>query len=236
MLSGQHRAAPPLSAVRRLTAALMIVGAVAHSGFLLEFFLDTALSPWHTLPAYLAVGDQPYRDVFRTVDWTAGCAFVLMCPPLLRIAPVHWLGRLTVVVIFATGVILLLRTALPLECVPVAAGPCDAPAGHFLHSSVLLPAVQYILGPVIVAAWWHGWWRVTVCGLLAVQLVTWTVVIVLGWLDLGWFTGLAVRVQLVACSTLLMVGAVYVLSMGTSRSSGTARRDHSRKRVVACPE
>src|SRR5690606_32857408 len=86
MLSGQHRAAPPLSAVRRLTAALMIVGAVAHSGFLLEFFLDTALSPWHTLPAYLAVGDQPYRDVFRTVDWIAGCAFVLMCPPLLRIA------------------------------------------------------------------------------------------------------------------------------------------------------
>ncbi|WP_298176384.1 hypothetical protein [Saccharomonospora sp.] len=236
MLSAQHRAAPPLPAVRRLTAVLMLLGAVAHLGFLAEFLLDTALSPWRVLPAYLLAEHQPYRDVFRVADWVAGGAFVVVSPPLLRIAPVHWLSRLTVAVLFASGVFLLLRAAFPPECVPTPSGLCDSPVERTVQGSVLLPAVQYLVSPAIVAAWWHGRWRTAVWTLFVIQLATWAVVIVLGWFALGWFVGLAVRVQIVTGSALLAVGAAYVLGKGVTRPFGASRRDRARERVGPCPE
>ncbi len=216
MLSGLHRAEPPLGAVRRLTAVLLIVGAVSHAGFLAEAFLDTELSPWHTVPARLASAGQPYREVFRYADGVAGAAFVLAGPSLFRIAPVHWPGRLTVVVLFGYGLVLLLRAAFPPPCIPEGAGLC-ATTGHVGDLLVLSAGVQYVAGPLIVGAWWRGRWRVVTRALFVLQFALWTALVAAGWLLDGRFVGLAARLQTLGASVLFGVGAVYILRMGGAR-------------------
>ncbi|OQO90326.1 hypothetical protein B1813_18070 [Saccharomonospora piscinae] len=231
MLSGLHPAAPPLSAVRRLTAALLLVGAVAHLGFLAQLVVDTALSPWHTLPSQLAAVGQPSGVVFRVADGIAGGAFVLASPPLLRLAPVHWLGRLTVGLVFAFGVILLLRAAVPTECVPAPPGLCGEPTG--LSRTVgLSVGLQYLVGPAVVTAWWHSRWRIAAGSVLLVQFTALTVVASAGMTD-GQFLGLAVRVQAVGASVLFVLGAAYVLTMGAVRPP--ARQRPPRERSASCP-
>ncbi|EHR59773.1 DUF998 domain-containing protein [Saccharomonospora cyanea] len=216
MLSGLHRAEPPLGAVRRLTAVLLFVGAVSHAGFLAETFLDTELSPWHTVPARLASAGQPYREVFRYTDGVAGAAFVLAGPSLFRIAPVHWPGRLTVVVLFGYGLLLLLRAAFPPQCLPEGAGLC-APTGHVGDLLVLAAGVQYVGGPLIVGAWWRGRWRVVTRALFVLQFALWAALVAAGWLLDGRFVGLAARLQTLGASVLFGVGAVYILRMGGAR-------------------
>ncbi|MEY7971020.1 hypothetical protein AB8O38_03345 [Saccharomonospora xinjiangensis] len=235
MPSVPQRAEPPLGAVRRLTAALLFLGAVAHSGFLAEAFLDTALSPWHTVPARLASAGQPYSDVFRYADCVAGAAFVLAGPSLFRIAPVHWQGRLTVTVLSAYGVVLLLRAAFPPECLPDDAGRCVSQGGAS-DLLVLLAGVQYVVGPLIVGGWWRGRWKRITLALFVIQFALWAVVVGASWLLDGRFVGVAARLQVLGASVLFGAGVVYILRMGR-RAAGVRRPAEvsSREGATSCP-
>lgn len=235
MLSGPRRTEPPLGAVRRLTVGLLFLGAVTHAGFLAEVVLDTYLSPWHTVPARLAADGQPHREVFRAADGITGAVFVLVCPALFRIAPVHWPGRLTVLVLFEFGVLLLLRAAFPPECLPVEAGLCAAPTERPTELPVLLASVHYVAGPLIVGAWWQGPWKVAMRTLLAVQFALWAALVAADWLFEGWFVGLVARTQVIGGSVLFTLGAVYVLRMGMSRRTRRCQSSPRAERTAPCP-
>jgi hypothetical protein len=233
MLSGLHHAEPPLGAVRRFAAAALFVGAAAHTGFLAEVFVETALSANHEVPARLASDGQPNAEVFRTLDVVAGAAFVLAGPFLLRLAPVHRWGRLTAALVWLYGAVLLTRAALPPECLPQGAGRCADPTGRISELPVLLAGVQYVVSPLVVASWWRGSWKLATRLSFAVQFGLWAWLVVAHVVFDSRFAGLAARTQILVATALFLVGVTYVVRMGTPRRT---RRALPRTREVApCP-
>lgn len=235
MLSGLDRAEPPLGAVRRLTAGLLFVGAVVHAGFLVEVFLDTALSPWHTVPARLSAAGQPYGEVFRVFDVVAGAAFVAAGPFLRRLAPVHRLGRATAALVWGYGAVLLARAALPPECVLQTAELCAAPTGRLGELPVILAGAQYVVSPLIVSLWWRGGWKAATRALFAVQFGLWAGLVVAHALFDGCYAGLAARAQVLVASAFLLVGVRYVLRMGTARRTRRPDPTAEAPEAAACP-
>ncbi|EHR49332.1 hypothetical protein SacmaDRAFT_1040 [Saccharomonospora marina XMU15] len=213
------RRSATLAAVRGLTVALLSVGTAAHLGWVLEYFLDTGLSPLHSFPGELSADGQPHREVFRMAEWVAGAAFLLAVPPLLRVAPVHWQGRLTVAVVCVFGLLLLLHATFPPDCAPSVSQLCrdrdDVSASHRIHhaTSVLL-TMQYVVGPATLVLWWRGGWQAIPVLVLAVELLAWAAMVALGLLGSWRFVGLAARAQLAALTVLLCAGMAYLLTIG----------------------
>lgn len=218
MLSVLRRPAT-LAAVRGLTVTLLAVGTAAHLGWVLEYFLDTGLSPLHSFPGELSADGQPHREVFRMAEWVAGAAFLLAVPPMLRVAPVHWQGRLTVAVVCLFGLLLLLHATFPPDCAPSVSQVCrnreNVSTSHRIHhvTSVLL-AAQYVMGPLVLVLWWRGGWQVVPVLVLAVELLAWVALVVLSLLGSWSFVGLAARAQLAALTVLLCAGIAYLLTIG----------------------
>lgn len=218
MLSALPRSAP-FGVVRMATALLLGVGIAAHLGWLAELVLDTRLSPLHDLPVGLSANGQPHRTLFRIAEATGGVAFILVTPPLLRLAPVHWQGRLTAATVFSFGALMLVRAGFPPDCAPTLSEACltrgDLSLDHRVNvvASVVL-TVQYVVGPAVLALWWHGGWGLVARGVVVVESAA-AVALATGVVTgVSRFAGLAARVQLVAMSVLLCAGTVYLIAVG----------------------
>lgn len=217
-----------------MPAVLLIMGAAAHLGWVLEFILPTASSPLQVLPGDLYAVAEPHRHVFRGVTWLAGAVFVVATPPLLRISPVHWRGRLTAIAVCVLGVLLLVHATYPPDH-PVTGilhhAPQDGTAAHHTHrvTSVLL-VLHYMVSSGILLLWWRGTWRMLALAVFLFELLTGFAIGVCAFIGSGELIGLPARMQLVGVTAMLGIGATYVLKIGRSKSE---RENQGRRRSSA---
>lgn len=179
-------------------ASILLVGAglITYSGWLLEFFVPTGVSPVRDPVDALLAGPP----VFRIVLAVSGISFFLSGPPLRRLAPVQWQSRLGAMSVSVFGALVLGYAAVPGNVV----------------LSLLLNAV-FVVGAASLVLWWPpGWRRIAVVGLVLV-LATWLAVLVAG--VLGEFEGIFTRLQLVVRVALLGAGAGYVLLTSGSQQA-----------------
>ncbi|WP_199433838.1 DUF998 domain-containing protein [Qaidamihabitans albus] len=207
-----HRPAT-LGAVRAVTVSLLATGTLALLGWLVQFGLDTGLSPLHAPPGELGAAGRPHGVVFRAAELVAGLALILASPPLLRLAPVHRQARLTVGVVFAVGLLLVLRAAFPLDCAASAGEVCaDPSAGHRVHEAAsTLLNLAYIVGALSLMLWWPRGWRTLAAVAFAIEVLAWLAVVLL---EPGHFAGIVGRVQLVTLLAVICAGAAYLLTAG----------------------
>ncbi|MEV7091210.1 hypothetical protein AB0M80_00060 [Amycolatopsis sp. NPDC051045] len=172
---------------RIASALLMGMAVLAYSGWLLEFFLPTGVSPVRD-PAEALLAGPP---VFRVLLAVSGVGFLLAGPPLHRLGPVQWSARLSSISVSAFGLLVLLQAAYP------------------EHSDVLssLLSVVLVVGVISLILWWPPGWRgLAVIGLVLV-MATWLAVVLAR--QLGSFEGVFTRAQLVVRAALYGVGGVY---------------------------
>ncbi|MFF1607002.1 hypothetical protein ACFVYA_04410 [Amycolatopsis sp. NPDC058278] len=172
---------------RIASALLMGVAVLAYSGWLLEFFLPTGVSPVRD-PAEALLTGPP---VFRVLLAVAGVAFALAGPPLHRLGPVQWSARLSSISVSAFGVLVLLQALYP------------------EHSDLLssLLSVVLVAGVISLILWWPpGWRALAVVGLVLV-LATWLAVVLARQLD--GYEGVFTRAQLVVRAALYGIGGAY---------------------------
>ena len=179
---------------RFVSLLLVGVGVLTYSSWLLEFVLPARAAALHD-PVWHLFTQQP----FRALHGVSGIAFLLAGPPLVRLAPVQWLGRLSPAAVSTFGLLVFLDAAVP-----------GNPA-----ISVLLNVV-FVVGATSLVLWWPpGWRRLALAGLVLV-LVTWLAVLLAG--D---YAGLATRVQLAARAALMAVGGAYVAVVTPARRYGS---------------
>ncbi|WP_410575512.1 hypothetical protein [Amycolatopsis sp. cmx-4-61] len=172
---------------RIASALLMGVAVLAYSGWLLEFFLPTGVSPVQD-PAEALLTGPP---VFRILLAVSGVAFVLAGPPLHRLGPVQWSARLSSISVSAFGVVVLLQAAYPER--------------SDLLSSLL--SVVLVAGVISLILWWPpGWRALAVVGLVLV-MATWLAVVLARQLDA--YEGVFTRLQLLVRAALYGVGGAY---------------------------
>ncbi|MEU4525521.1 hypothetical protein AB0F52_43210 [Amycolatopsis sp. NPDC024027] len=173
---------------RIASALLMGVAVLAYSGWLLEFFLLTGVSPVEDPAEALLLTGPP---VFRVLLAVSGVAFVLAGPPLHRLGPVQWTARLSSISVSAFGVLVLLQAAYPER--------------SDLLSSLL--NVVLVAGVISLILWWPpGWRALAVVGLVLV-LATWVAVVLARQLDA--YEGVFTRAQLVVRAALYAAGGTY---------------------------
>lgn len=211
MLSAIRRPAT-LGTVRAATVMLLLVGTVAHLGWALGFVLDTGLSPLRATTSELAADGQPYQGTFCALVAVAGAAFVLAGPPLLRVGPVNWQARCTIVILIIYGVILLLLAIFPLDCAMSVAVCLEPSGGHRLHEFLTtVTGLMYVLGAASLFTWWRGYWRVVAGVAFVVQLLALLTMVGQDFLGVGEYAGLANRVQLAMIAFVLFTGICYLL-------------------------
>lgn len=172
----------------RIASALLIgVAVLAYSGWLLEFFLPTGVSPVRD-PAEALLAGPP---VFRILLAVSGGAFVLAGPPLHRLGPVQWSARLSSISVSAFGVVVLLQAAYPER----------SAVWSSLLSAVLVGGV------ISLILWWPPGWRALAVAGLAVVLATWLAVVLARQFDT--FEGVFTRLQLVVRAALYSIGGAY---------------------------
>ncbi|MEV4057898.1 hypothetical protein AB0J55_42400 [Amycolatopsis sp. NPDC049688] len=172
----------------RIASALLIgVAVLAYSGWLLEFFLPTGVSPVRD-PAEALLGGPP---VFRVLLAVSGVAFLLAGPPLHRLGPVQWSARISSISVSAFGLVVLLQAAYPER----------SDVWSALLSAVLVGGV------ISLILWWPPGWRALAVAGLVVVLATWLAVVLAMQLDT--FEGVFTRVQLVVRAALYSIGGAY---------------------------
>ncbi|WP_254896972.1 hypothetical protein [Amycolatopsis sp. Hca4] len=173
---------------RIASALLMGLAVLGYSGWLLEFFLPTGVSPVRDPVEALLVTGPP---VFRVLLAVSGVAFVLAGPPLHRLGPVQWSARLSSISVSAFGVLVLVQAAYP------------------ERSDVLSPLLSVVLvaGVISLILWWPpGWRALAVTGLILV-LATWLAVVLARQFDTC--EGVFTRLQLLVRAALYGTGGVY---------------------------
>jgi hypothetical protein len=165
----------------------MGVAVLAYSGWLLEFFLPTGVSPVQDPVAELLTGPP----VFRVLLAVSGVAFVLAGPPLHPLGPVQWSGRLRSISVSAFGVLVLLEAAYPER--------------SDLLSSLL--SVVLVAGVISLILWWPPGWRALAVAGLVLVLATWLAVLLAQ--ELGAYEGVFTRAQLVVRAALYGIGGTY---------------------------
>ncbi|MFI1826980.1 DUF998 domain-containing protein [Streptomyces sp. NPDC020412] len=151
-----------------IAAALIAIGALAYTAWVLEVVLSTGLDPVRTYVSELAAADQPLGGLFRATDLAAGSLVLLGAVWALARTPrrpwalIGWGG----VALF--GAATAVDSRLPLSCTPTADPECAAretaglvPATHTAHavssSLAMTGALMGIVG-LTVAARRYGWW------------------------------------------------------------------------------
>lgn len=172
---------------------MLLVGAglLAYSAWLLEFLLPTGVSPLRDPVQRLLL--DPGHPVFRDALVVAGLAFLLAGPPLVRLSPVQWTGRLSAGLVSVFGIAVLVEAAFPGAGVPI-----------------FVTNVIFVVGTLSLVLWWPPAWRRLAATGLVLVVLSWLAVIVAN--GLGDYAGLATRVQLVVRVALLAVGLTYVLT------------------------
>ncbi|MGW6569873.1 DUF998 domain-containing protein [Streptomyces sp. NPDC054975] len=158
----------------RATAALLLLGALAYSAWVLEVVLRTGLDPVRTYVSELAAADQPFGGFFRASDLTAGLLVLAAAVTAL------WRTRRGAtrphrLVLLGWGALALFGAAtaadsrLPLSCAPTDDPACAAreaaglvPATHTAHavsSSLAVAAALAAMLALTLAARRHRLWR-----------------------------------------------------------------------------
>ncbi|QRP44957.1 hypothetical protein [Amycolatopsis sp. FDAARGOS 1241] len=177
----------------RLTAVVLVgLGVVVYSAWLLEFFVPTGVSPTEQPAEDLL----PASPLFRTTSGFSGLAFLLAGPPLMRLAPVHWTGRLTASSVSFFGAVLVADAFVPGT---TAVG--------------LLANLAFVAGSLSLVLWWPPGWREWAVAGFALVLLTWALVLAASLLGPGHLEGVFTRVQLVVRAAFLIVGIAYVVVM-----------------------
>ena len=177
-----------MHAARVASIVLLGLGLAGYSAWLLEFFMPTGVS----------LTDQPVWDlfyaqpVFQLATGIGGLAFFLTGPTLMRLAPVHWTGRLTSVSVSAFGIVLMVYAGVPETVV----------TPNLLNAA-------FALGALSLVFWWPAGWRAWAVGGLVVVLIAWALVVVSTLA--GHLEGLFTRIQLVVHAVEIVIGGAYVV-------------------------
>ncbi|PKV91640.1 hypothetical protein ATK30_2424 [Amycolatopsis echigonensis] len=177
-----------MRAARVASIVLLGLGLAGYSAWLLEFFMQTGVSPTEQ-PVWDLFYAQP---VFQVSTALGGLAFFLTGPTLMRLAPVHWTGRLTSVSVSAFGIVLMVYAGVPETVV----------TPHLLNAAFALGALSLVL-------WWPAGWRTWAVGGLAIVLVAWALMVVS--MLAGHLEGVFTRVQLAVHAVELVIGGAYVV-------------------------
>lgn len=195
---------------RLLAVTLVGLGIVAYSAWLLEFFLDTGISPLHTPVRELMRPGRPYQELFRVAGFVSGAGFLLAGPPLVRMAPLHWKARLSAGAVSAFGALLLFDAACPVN-----------------RGIELALNVSFVVGTGSLALWWPPGWRSFAVYSLVITVVTWLCLLVLTELGPDHFAGVVSRLQALTRVVVLVVGTAYLF-----RDPGVHRRNETPKPSV----
>jgi hypothetical protein len=165
----------------------MGVAVLAYSGWVLEFFLSTGVSPVRDPVEALLAGPAAFRVLLAV----SGVAFVLAGPPLHRLGPVQWSARLSSISVSVFGAVVLAQAAYP-----------DS-------SAVLSPVLSVVLtvGVISLVLWWPPGWRALAVTGLVLVMATWLAVVLAR--EFGTFEGVFTRLQLVVRAVLFGVGGAY---------------------------
>ncbi|MFJ9783350.1 hypothetical protein ACIRSS_27490 [Amycolatopsis sp. NPDC101161] len=172
---------------RFASALLMGLAVLAYSGWVLEFFVPTGVSPVHDPVEALLMGPP----VFRVLLAVSGVAFLLAGPPLHRLGPVQWAARFSSISVSAFGVVALLQAAYP-------------------ESSGVLSSVAtvvLVVGVISLILWWPPGWRALAVAGLVVVLVTWAALVLARQLDTA--EGVVSRIEQVVRAVLYGMGGAY---------------------------
>ncbi|MFI6086815.1 DUF998 domain-containing protein [Streptomyces sp. NPDC051218] len=156
----------PARARTGAVSALLVLGALAYSMWLIEPFLGTGLSPLSSYVSELAARDQPYGTLFRTTDLTAGLLVLAGAVGALRWLPRRWGTVVGWAGLALFGAATAVDSRLPLSCAPTADAACVAregaglvPAAHTAHavsSSVAVTGALVGMVALTLAARRHG--------------------------------------------------------------------------------
>ncbi|MFC4606189.1 DUF998 domain-containing protein [Rhodococcus kronopolitis] len=207
--------AGPRRRVRTVLVALLVLGPILYSTWLLGWVLSSHLDQSRAYASELAALDQPWGLFYRTGDLltgivlTAAAVLALWLRPRRLLTTVGWLG----LGVFAVATIL--DSRMPLDCAAHASAACAAreQAGlldesRFLHAStstIAATAAAVSVFAFIVAAFrygWPNWTRWTGIAVVLTYVVgnAWTLFAIDmdGRGDEVWLLGYAQRLQLVA--------------------------------------
>ncbi|WIX76913.1 hypothetical protein QRX50_36655 [Amycolatopsis carbonis] len=179
-----------MRAARLAAGILSGIGVVTYSAWLLEFVLPTGISPLQQSAEQL-LSAQP---VFRVALGVSGLAFALAGPPLLRLAPVHWMARLTVGSLGVFSIALFGDAARP--------GTTAFP---------LLANLAALAGALSLVLWWPPGWRAWAVVFLALVVLTWLAAVTAALLGPDHLVGLFTRAQMLVRAALILVGVTYVV-------------------------
>ncbi|WP_233574160.1 hypothetical protein [Amycolatopsis panacis] len=188
-----------MRAARLAAIVLMGLGVLAYSAWLLEFLVPTGVSPVTQPTADLLLANP----LFQVTTGIAGLSFAAAGPPLMRLVPVRWTGRLSALTLAGFGLLLVIGTAAP-ESAPI---------------RVLMNLV-FAVGTVSLVMWWPPGWRAWALGGLTLVLVA-GMLVALG--PAGW-RGVFSRAQHVAHTVVILIGGAYVLRtpLAKTRKSSVA--------------
>ncbi|WP_079124303.1 DUF998 domain-containing protein [Streptomyces sp. NBRC 110611] len=165
---GPARPAATRRAPARTAAALLLLGAVAYTAWVLELVLATGLDPVQAYVSELAAADQPLGGLFRATDLVAGilvlagAAAALLTTERRPWATAGWAA------LALFGAATAVDSRLPLSCAPTSDPVCAAretaglvPATHTAHavsSSCAMVGALAALALLTVAARRHDRW------------------------------------------------------------------------------
>ncbi|CAM5656939.1 DUF998 domain-containing protein [Streptomyces narbonensis] len=156
--------------VTKAAAALLGLGALAYTSWVLEVLVRTGLDPVRTYVSELAAADQPLGGLFRATDLVAG--LLVLAGALTGLAASGRRGRWALggwIALAVFGAATAVDSRLPLSCAPTADPECAAredaglvPATHMAHAVSSSLAVTGAIAAMIaltVAARRYGHWR-----------------------------------------------------------------------------
>ncbi|MEU2003663.1 DUF998 domain-containing protein [Rhodococcus sp. NPDC019627] len=220
---------------RVAVAALLIVGAVAYSSWLLEFVVDTEIDPLRGFASELAATDQRHGTLFRTGDLVAGCTVAVAGVLGLWRYSQGWATAIGWFALCVFGVATALDSRMPMSCAVTSDPLCAAredsgqlPLSHELHAVTstsastggVVSALAFALAACLYG--WPRWLTLTGAAVSAVVVVgtAWTLAAaaIRGEHDL--WLGLGQRVQLLAFSGWLIFVSLSVLHV-TGENDGS---------------
>jgi hypothetical protein len=159
---------PSAAVRRRVAAALLLLGAVAYTAWVLEVVVATGLDPVQAYVSELAAADQPLGGLFRATDLVAGLLVLAGALTALSAGERRAWTTAGWAALALFGAATAADSRLPLSCAPTSDPVCAAretaglvPATHTAHavsSSLAMVGALAALILLTVAARRHGSW------------------------------------------------------------------------------